>query len=67
MGGYNSTIVANDWDYAVYAKVENERCLVLAEFNQVSFDINANAEHKGGFSIGVTNASGRKCKHYTIL
>ena len=67
MGGSTSTIVANDWDYAVYAKVQNERCLVEAEFTQASLDLSGNAGHTGGFSIGITNASGRKYKHYTKI
>ena len=66
MGGSTSTIVANDWDYAVYAKVENERCLVEAEFSQASFSANANV-HGMGFGIGVTKASGRKYMHYTKI
>ena len=67
MGGSTSTIVANDWDYAVYAKVENERCLVTAEFSQASIAANAKSEGGGGFGIGITKASGKVYKHYTKI
>ena len=67
MGGSTSTIVANDWDYAVYAKVENERCLVEAEFSQASFSANAKSAGGGRFGIGVTKASGKVYKHYTKI
>ena len=62
----NTTIVANDWDFPVYAKVQNEKCLVLSEFHKLSLDANGWGEDFG-FGMGFSNAGGHRYKHYTKI